>query len=76
MKKYKALKNITFASYPNDIPVKKGEAVELEGYITGNPVIRLNPTIHRPDYDHLKNVCVIFDVESRGEFETHFTGVL
>lgn len=72
MRMFEALKDVEFASFPNNVLIKKGELVGLVGYIMGDPVIQPNPFIHKPQYDHLKSVNLRYDVNDKGSFEESF----
>jgi hypothetical protein len=68
------IKDYLVKTFPKDILVKKGEVVEVLGYLMGRDIVlQLDPVLHPPAYKHLthESFCV-FDKEV---LDAHFQEV-
>jgi len=66
---------MTMPGFPNDCVIAAGETVVLDGYVEGNPVIKLDPVLHPPTYKHLKYRSGMLEMDME-EFGRQFKKVL
>ena len=68
------IKDYSAPNFPSNYNVKKGETVEVLGYLMGKDIVlQLDPVLHPPHYKHHTHESfVVFDKKVLKE---HFKGV-